>query len=87
MIMNKLADYNPSRFKGILIFLIPLIIKEIVKSRNISEEEAFYLLYSSKVYETLEDESAKLWHFSPLTLANLLNEELETGKITFPEET
>jgi hypothetical protein len=27
-----------------------------------------------------------LWHLSPLTLANLLNEELETGGITFPEE-
>jgi hypothetical protein len=85
--MDNLADYNPSQFKGVLIFLVPLIVQEIVKSRKISEEEAFYALYSSRVYEILEDESTKLWHFSPLTLANLLNEELETGNITFPEET
>jgi len=73
-------------FKATLEMLIPLIIKEIIKSRNISEQEAFELLYSSLLYSKLEVESTKLWHLSQLTLANLLNEELETGTITFPEE-
>jgi len=44
------------------------------------------LLYSSLLYSKLKVESTKLWHLSQLTLANLLNEELETGTITFPEE-
>jgi len=66
--------------------LIPLVIKEITKSRDINEKEAFELLYSSKLYAVLEVEAAKLWHLSQLTLANLLDEELETGKLTFPEE-
>ena len=73
-------------FKATLEMLIPLVIKEIMKSRNISEQEAFELLYSSLLYSKLEMEPTKLWHLSQLTLANLLNEELETGTITFPEE-
>jgi len=74
-------------FKATLEMLIPLIIKEIIKSRNVNEQEAFELLYSSFLYSKLEVESTKLWHLSQLTLANLLNEELETGTISFPEET
>ena len=75
-----------TQFKATLQMLIPLVIKEIMKSRNISEKEAFELLYSSFLYSKLEVESTKLWHLSQLTLSNLLNEELETGTITFPEE-
>jgi len=73
-------------FKATLEMLIPLIIEEITKSRNIDEQSAFDLLYSSFLYSKLEVESTKLWHLSQLTLANLLNEELETGTINFPEE-
>ena len=74
------------QFKATLEMLIPLVVKEITKSRNINEQEAFELLYSSFLYSKLEVESNKLWHLSQLTLANLLNEELETGNITFSEE-
>ena len=75
-----------TQFKATLEMLIPLVVKEIMKSRNVDEQEAFGLLYSSFLYSKLEVESTKLWHLSQLTLANLLNEELETGSITFPEE-
>jgi hypothetical protein len=75
-----------AQFKATLEMLIPLVIREIMKSRNISEKEAFELLYPSFLYSKLEIESTKLWHLSQLTLANLLNEEIETGNITFPEE-
>jgi hypothetical protein len=75
-----------TQFKATLEMLIPLVIREIMKSRNISEREAFELLYSSFLYSKLEAESTKLWHLSQLTLANLLNEEIETGTIIFPEE-
>ena len=75
-----------TQFKATLEMRIPLVIKEIIKSRNVSEQEAFELLYSSLLYSILEVESTKLWHLSQLTLANLLNEELETGKLTLPRE-
>ena len=74
------------QFKSTLEVLIPLVVKEILISRNITEQEAFELLYSSFLYSKLEVESTKLWHLSQLTLANLLTEELETGNIIFPEE-
>jgi len=74
------------QFKATLEMLVPLVIKEIMKSRNVSEQKAFELFYSSFLYSKLEVESTKLWHLSQLTLANLLDEELETGTITFPEE-
>ena len=74
------------KFKATLEMLTPLVVREIMKSRNINEREAFELLYSSFLYSKLEMETTKLWHLSQLTLANLLNEELETGNITFPEE-
>ena len=77
---------SDTEFKATLQMLIPLVIREIIKSRYINEQEAFELLYSSFLYSKLEMESTKLWHLSQLTLANLLNEELETGTIIFPEE-
>ena len=75
-----------TQFKATLEMLIPPVVKEIMKNRNVGEQEAFELLYSSFLYSKLEVEPTKLWHLSQLTLANLLNEELETGNITFPEE-
>ncbi|MCL2044212.1 MAG: hypothetical protein FWG89_08740 [Treponema sp.] len=77
---------SDTQFRATLEMLVPLVIKEISKSRNVSEQEAFELLYSSLLYSILEVESTKLWHLSQLTLANLLNEELETGSINLPRE-
>lgn len=74
------------QFKATLQLLVPLIINEIVKARRVSDQEAFALLYSSLVYDKLENEKTKLWHLSPLCLADLLGEELDTGSVTFPEE-
>ena len=38
------------------------------------------------VYALLEQEETKLWHFSPLTLFNMFDEEQKTGRFTLPEE-
>jgi hypothetical protein len=84
--MEKLKEYDISQFKGVRELLVPLVIREVMKSRNVNEEDAFRLLYSSFLYSKFERESTKLWHLSPCALRELLNEELETGTITFPEE-
>jgi hypothetical protein len=84
--MEALKEYDISQFKGIRQLLVPLIIREIIKSRNVNEEEAFRLLYSSFLYGKLEIEATKLWRLSPRALCELLDEELRTGSITFPEE-
>jgi hypothetical protein len=84
--MNALKEYDISQFKGMRELLVPLVIREIMKSRKVNDEEAFRLLYSSFLYSKLEIEATKLWHLSPCALCELLDEELRTGSITFPEE-
>jgi hypothetical protein len=84
--MEELKEYAISQFKGIRELLVPLVIREIMKRRNVSDEEALRLLYSSFLYSKLEIEATKLWHLSACALCELLDEELETGSITFPEE-
>jgi hypothetical protein len=84
--MEELKEYDVSQFKGIRELLVPLVIREIMKRKNANDEEALRLLYSSFLYSKLEIEATKLWHLSACALRELLDEELETGFITFPEE-
>ncbi|MDR0823208.1 MAG: hypothetical protein LBN20_05475 [Endomicrobium sp.] len=84
--MKNFNEYKPWQLKGVLEMLVPLVIAEISKSRKVNYDEAIELLYPSLLYKSLEKESTKMWHLSQLTLSELLNEELKTGKITFPEE-
>ena len=62
------------------------IIERLAKKRNITKKQALDLYYNSNFYEMYEKEDTKLWHFSSVTLSNLLNQELTTGKIDFPVE-
>ena len=69
-----------------LTFITPGIIQLLMNNRDITSEAASMLLYNSKLYRLLEDESTKLWHLSYPILYDMLEEELTTGEITFPEE-
>jgi len=44
------------------------------------------LFYNSNFYRLYEREDTKLWHFSSITLIDLLNQEATTGHIEFPVE-
>ncbi len=77
---------NIEKFSAMLILLVPAVVELIIKQYGISETEATEHFYNSRVYELLEDESTKLWHFSPLTLFQMFDEEQKTGSFTFPEE-
>ena len=72
--------------KAMLEFIVPRLIISIMKGGNIRENEAFTLLYSSKLYEKLDREETKLWHLSVPTLYEMFKEEQKTGKITYLEE-
>ena len=69
-----------------LAILIPRILSQLVVKKNITEQEAIRLFYNSDVYATLEKEETKLWHLSAETLYELLDEELITGTVLYPEE-
>jgi len=77
---------NQEKLSALLAILNPAIIQLIMDNKKLTNIKATFLLYDSYLYSMLEKEESKLWHLSPLTLYELLEEELETGKINFPEE-
>ena len=77
---------NQENLNTLLTLITPGIIQLLAETRNISSEAAASILYNSKLYNLLEDEKTKLWRLSYLLLYDMLEEELTTGEITFPEE-
>lgn len=73
-------------FSAILMALCPQVISELSKACGTSEVEATEIFYRSSVCELLEDQETALWHLSPLTLAQMVQEEMQTGAVVFPEE-
>jgi len=49
---------------------------------GITYNEAIKKLYSSKLYEMLDDEETKLWYYSTNDLFKMFLEEVQTGKFT-----
>jgi hypothetical protein len=76
---------NPEKLSAFLTLINPPVIKMIMENRGLTDIEATKLLYNSDLYAMLENEASKLWHLSPLTLFELLEEELATGIINYPE--
>ena len=70
----------------VIAMITPGIINLLIENRGIGLEEAAEILYSSQLYEALEDEKTKVWRLGYPLLFDLLEEELTTGKITYPEE-
>jgi hypothetical protein len=74
------------KLSALLSILNPSIVQLIIENRKTTNIDAVNLFYNSELYEMLENESSKLWHLSPLTLYELLEEELKNGNINYPEE-
>lgn len=77
---------NDKKFESMLMLIVPKIIQLILENYPWSEVKATEMLYDSKLYEKLEQEDTKLWHLSPLSLFEMFDEEIGTGRFTFPEE-
>lgn len=73
------------KFEALLVLIIPEVVRLIIEKYKCDEVTAAREFYGSKVYSLLEQEDTKMWHFSPLTLFNMYDEERKTGIITFPE--
>ena len=78
-----MADKN---FEAILTLIVPQVINLVCENYLLNEIEASREFYKSKVYALLEQEDTKVWHFSPLTLFNMFDEEKRTGDFQIPEE-
>ena len=71
---------------SIIAMITPGILSLLMQNREVSLEEASGMLYSSELYRSLEDEETKVWRLGYPLLYDLLEEELATGEITYPEE-
>ena len=69
-----------------LILLVPQIIELIKNEYEVDDFKAMEMFYQSELYMRLEEEKTKLWHLSVYALFEMFQEEVETGKITYPEE-
>ena len=70
----------------VIAMITPGILNLLMENRRLNIEEASSLLYNSRLYEALEDEKTKVWRLGYPLLYDMLEEELTTGDITFPEE-
>ncbi len=78
---------DKAKFSALMGLIVPQVVRLITENYNCDEMTAANEFYASSVYSVLEDEETKVWHFSPLTLFNMFDEEKKTGSFTFPEET
>ena len=83
---RRIIDIEKTEYKATLQMLVPMIIQVIMEKKSLPVISAIKLLYISKLYEKLEIENTKLWHLSPLAIYELLENELQTGKLIFPTE-
>jgi hypothetical protein len=70
----------------LLIFIVPRAVNLISKKYKTNQLKATHLFYQSRVASLLEDEETKFWHFSPLTLFSMFDQEYKTGSFDIPEE-
>ena len=77
---------NDEKFTAVMGVLVEQVVNLITENYAYDELTAANAFYNSEVYALLEQEETKLWHFSPLTLFNMFDEEQKTGRFTLPEE-
>ena len=73
------------QFIAIMPYISADLVSLIGEKKNISEDEALTVLYSSKLYSLLENEETKVWQYSTQMLYSLFEQEENTGSIEFPD--
>lgn len=77
---------NDDQFSAMLALIVPPVIERITQNSNLDDAAAILCFYRSKLYRELSDESTKLWHYGPMTLYTMFQDELLTGTYDYPEE-
>lgn len=77
---------NDNQFSSLLVLIVPQIIELITNNSNLSEIEAINSFYYSQLYNELSNEESKLWHYSPLLLYTMYQDEVLKGRYDYPEE-
>jgi len=77
---------DKDNYIGFMALLSHPIVENLADSQNITKRKALDLFYNSNFYKLYEQEKTKLWHFSNVTLSDLINQEITTGYLEFPVE-
>ena len=78
---------NPAKFATYLAVVVsPTVVGLLAERLSLGEVEAMETFFSSSVYAALSDEGTKVWHYSPQLICSMVEEELQTGRFTFPQE-
>ncbi|MEE1060831.1 MAG: hypothetical protein UH080_03275 [Ruminococcus sp.] len=72
-------------FEAIMPYISADLVYLIASKQNISEEKAIKKLYTSKLYQQLEDEETKLWQYSSHMLYSIFEQEEKKGSFEFPD--
>lgn len=73
------------QFAAMMPYISADLVAMIADKQNITNEEAITKLYTSKLYEALENEETKVWQYSTQMLYSLFEQEEKTGTIQFPD--
>ncbi|GCD11585.1 hypothetical protein LGL55_12270 [Clostridium tagluense] len=74
-----------SKFDVVFPIICSALVEKIMAELNLSDKDGVINLYSSHLYETLEQEETKVWQYSTEKLFELFLEERNSGNITFPQ--
>ena len=73
------------KFDAVFPIICSALAEKISSELNLSDEDAIKKLYSSRVYELMEQEETKFWQYSTEKLFEMYLEESSTGNISFPQ--
>jgi hypothetical protein len=76
---------DKKKFESIFPIICSALAGIIAEEEGLTAEDSISKLYTSQLYEKLENEETKVWHYSSKKLFDLFKEEIMTGKSTFPE--
>lgn len=76
---------DKEKFAAVFPVICASLAEKIIDNHVLTEEELPEKLYRSQLYEKLENEETKVWHYSSDKLFDLFKEKLNTGKTTFPD--
>lgn len=76
---------DKSKFDAVYPIICSALVEKIAEELNLSDKDTITELYSSHLYEILEQENTKLWQYSTEKLLELFLEERNSGKISFPQ--
>ena len=76
---------DKSKFDAVYPIICSALAGKIATELKLSDKDAVIELYSSHLYEILEQENTKLWQYSTEKLFELFLEGRNCGKISFPQ--